>query len=350
MFWEIYNYIAVAALVAQLFLIYLAYRNYRYAIKKSARTHDEFAPLTLLTVPCKGIDNEFEKNITSLFKLDYDNYILHFVLEDTDDEAYSKLSELRDKLALQTKALNVSILIAGYADGCSQKIHNLLCSYKNVPDDVEILAFADSDACLQPNWLGNLVHPLRRDKQGASTGYRWFIPQKNNLASLALSAINAKVAQLLGNTSFNQAWGGSMAIRKEVFERTSLDKLWQGAISDDLCLSYAVKKSGLKIVFVPGCMVASYENTTWPGLLEFARRQFLITRVTIPGTWWFGFISTIYALSGIWAGSAIAILASWSSQQNIGLYIAVPVFFFAGQFFRAVLRQKMIRKLFQEML
>lgn len=251
---------------------------------------------------------------------------------------------LRYQVLLQ-RYINIIAIFAGYADSCSQKIHNLLYSYKNVPDDVEILAFADSDACLGPSWLSHLVHPLRREKHGASTGYRWFIPSRNNLASLALSAINAKVAQLLGDTRFNQVWGGSMAIRKDVFERTSLDKLWQNAISDDLCLSGAVKKNGLKIMFAPGCMIASYENTTWAGLFEFTRRQFLITRVTLPGTWWFGFISSLYALSGLWAGAAIAISASVSSQRYIGLYIAVPTLFFIGQLFRAILRQKMIRKL-----
>jgi hypothetical protein len=39
------------------------------------------------------------------------------------------------------------------------------------------------------------------------------------------STINAEVAELLGNTRFNLAWGGSTAIRVEVFRQLGLDKV-----------------------------------------------------------------------------------------------------------------------------
>jgi len=72
--------------------------------------------------------------------------------------------------------------------------------------------------------------------------------------------LNAKIAQQLGNTRFNQAWGGSMAIRVDVFRKVGLDKIWPKVLSDDLSLTYAVKKAGMKLAFVPTCLVASYEE------------------------------------------------------------------------------------------
>ena len=72
------------------------------------------------------------------------------------------------------------------------------------------------------------------------SGYRWFIPMENNSATLALSVINAKIAQLLGVTRFNQAWGGSMAVRVDVFKRLGMDKIWQK--SKDIIKHY--KKCG----------------------------------------------------------------------------------------------------------
>ena len=232
-------------------------------------------------------------------------------------------------------------MIAGIAAGCSQKIHNLLHSCRNVPEGTEIFAFADADAYVTENWLKHLVHPLRQKKYGATTGYRWFIPPKNNFASLALSALNAKVAQLLGNSPFNQAWGGSMAIRTETFRQIGLDKAWQNAISDDLCLSHMVKKAKMKVVFVPTCLVASYESTTWPKLFEFARRQFLITRISTPATWWFGISSSAFSLLGSWGALAVAIVAAATAKQPLMLYAAVPITFFACQTMRAIIRQKM---------
>jgi len=347
-FWEAYNYVAVVAIVTQALFLLQMCRNYRYALKKAVLKHSGYQPAALLTVPCKGIDSAFEKNISSFFALDYDNYFLNFVVEDIDDPAYEKLCRLKEELAAGSQARSVEVLVAGYAAGCSQKIHNLLCSCLQAGDDIEVFAFADSDACVKPGWLSHLVFPLHRAKQGAATGYRWFVPQKNNLASLALSAINAKIAQLLGDTRFNQAWGGSMAIRKETFYETGLDKIWPTAISDDLSLSYAVKKAGKKVIFVPGCLVASYEQMNWRQLAEFARRQFLITRVTTPGAWWFGLFSSVYSLAGLWAGAAVALYAASAGKEDLGLYTAVPIVFFVGQICRSILRQKMIVKLLAE--
>ena len=236
-------------------------------------------------------------------------------------------------------------MTAGIADGCSQKIHNMLHSCRNAPEGTEIFAFADADAYVTQTWLRSLVHPLRQKKHGATTGYRWFIPPTSNLASLALSSLNAKVAQLLGNSHFNQAWGGSMAIRSETFWQIGLDRAWQNAISDDLCLSYMVKKAKMKVIFVPACLVASYESTTWPKLFEFARRQFLITRISTPGTWWFGLFSSTFSLFGSWGALIIAIIAAASAKPELMLYAAVPITFFTSQTIRAIIRQKMIVRL-----
>jgi ceramide glucosyltransferase len=345
MFWNIYNVLAGLLIATQVLFIFQMFQNYRYALKKSSKKRQSYEPVTLLTVPCKGIDKAFEKNIASLYQLDYDNYYLHFVVEDSDDPAYEQLNLLKEKFGSDCKALDVQIRVAGLADSSSQKIHNLLHSCANAPDDTEVFAFADSDACLDADWLRHLVHPLRKKRHGASTGYRWFVPSEKNLATLVLSAINGKIAQMLGNTGFNQAWGGSMAIRVETFRELGLGEFWRNAVSDDLCLSSTVKKAGLKIIFVPACLVASYEHTTWPKLFEFARRQFLITRVSMPGVWVFAVFCIVYSLAGLWGGAAVAVCGAVSRQPYALYYAAVPVVFFVGQLIRSVLRQKMIVKL-----
>jgi ceramide glucosyltransferase len=343
-----YFYIAIALILSQLIFLIQTVNNYRYALTKYKRKRLSYRPRTVLIVPCKGLDSNFQQNITSLFNQDYENYLLWFVIADKEDPAYAPLCELKNRFSQSSKAKDIQILVAGHTKSCSQKIHNLLHCYQRIGSDIEVLAFADSDICVRRDWLSHIVYPLRKTKNGAASGYRWFVPQKNNLASLALSAVNAKIAQLLGNTIFNQAWGGSMAIRVDTFKEVGLDKIWPKALSDDLSLSYAVKKAGKKIVFVPACLVASFESTTWGELFEFGRRQFLITRISTPGTWWFGLLSSLYSILGLWGGAAIAIYASIKfSIFNFQflIFIAVPILFFAAQFIRAILRQKMAHKL-----
>jgi ceramide glucosyltransferase len=346
--WTILLIIAIVAIATQAFFIFFMRQNFRYALKKAKRKEHYFLPQVLLTVPCKGLDNSFEKNIASFYHLDYPAYDLNFVVESEQDPAYEQLCKIKEKLASTSNAKNVNILIAGLANTSSQKIHNLLCSTANATDSIEVFAFADSDACLKPDWLKHLVHPLRQQKIGASTGYRWFVPDRSNAATLALTVLNGKVAQLMGNTGFNQAWGGSMAIRVEDFKNLGVGTAWQTAVSDDLCLSYVVKKAGMKIVFCPGCLVPSYEHTTWPKLFEFARRQFLITRVSLPGVWLFGLFCSLYAIAGLWLGLAVAIAAAVTKQPYLPTFIAVPAIFLIGQIVRSILRQKMIANLLPE--
>ena len=338
--------IAIAAILIQALFIFQIFQHYRYVLVKFARKRTSYRPKVALIIPCKGIDTAFDKNISSFYQLDYDDYEMIFVTESTEDAAYNSLLGLKSRFEKSTKAFSIRVLVAGVAAQGSQKLHNLLYACRSIGKDVEVFAFADSDACVRSDWLSCLVYPLRKEKQGVSSGYRWYIPLKNNLATLALSAMNAKVAQLLGPTIFNQAWGGSMAVRVDLFKRLGIAEIWRSAISDDLTLSREVKKAKLKVVFVPGCLVASFEQTNWQNLFEFARRQFIITRVTTPGTWWFGLFSSVFSVFGLWG---FAILAFFSCQKQINewhIFLAAAIVFFAGQMTRAFLRQRMIFRIF----
>jgi len=343
-----YYHIAWLAIAANLFFLLQAWNSHRFNLFKFGKQRLGNLFRTALIVPCKGIDENFDKNIASFYNQNQDDYLLWFVVEDQSDPAYARLCKLKDDLAADSLASEVRILTAGHSTSCSQKIHNLLHCYRNIPDDVEAIAFADSDACVRKTWLRHIVWPLRQDRYGAASGYRWYVPQRNNLATLALSSMNAKVAQLLGNTPFNQAWGGSMAITVETFRKIGLEEIWSTALSDDLSLSYAVKKAGMKVAYVPACLVASHESTTWLELIEFARRQFLITRIAKPLTWLFGLVSSLFSALALWAGAALAAYASSINAEHILLYAAVPLTSLICQIARAVLRQRMIARMLEE--
>ncbi|HNS19239.1 MAG TPA: glycosyltransferase [Sedimentisphaerales bacterium] len=333
-------YIGWAVIVAQWVFVYGAVRNYRYVRLKSTERKETARPSRVaLIIPCKGLDTRFHSNIRSFFEQDYDNYRLFFVVEAESDPAFRELNALRERFGRDSRALDIQILVAGRCRASSQKIFNLLYGYQHVPDDTETLAFADSDVCVQRDWLRRLVRPLRRPKCGVATGYRWFVPLRNNLATLALSAINGAVAQSLGNTPFNQAWGGSMAMRLADFQRLGIPEIWSNTLSDDLSLSQAVKRAGMKVHFVPECLVASFESMTWSRVLEFGRRQFLITRVYAPCTWWLGLLSSLGSVVGLWGTAAVAIHAVVTRADHALLVVAIACLFLAGQLARVVLRQ-----------
>ena len=339
------EYVLFAAVIAQVLFTIQVLCNYRNVVKKSGRDRVKFRPRCVLTIPCKGLDEAFDKNIESFFRQAYQDYHLFFVVEDKSDPAYDRLLSLIALYEPVSQACSVDVLIAGPTVSCSQKLHNLLFAYRRIPKETEVLAFADSDACAGPDWLAHIVHPLRKDKNGASSGYRYFIPPKNNLASIALSSLNAKVCQLLGNTRFNLAWGGSMAITVKNFREFALERIWQKALSDDLSLSRAVRRHHRKIVFVPACMIASFQKSTWIELWEFSRRQFIITRIYSPLMWLFGLLNTALGVLTLWGSLAVAIWAHQDGWPYTWAYSVPPVVFWGLQIYRAILRQKIISTL-----
>ncbi|MFA5554338.1 MAG: glycosyltransferase family 2 protein [Phycisphaerae bacterium] len=343
-----YYYLGAIIILLQFLSVILVYRNHLYALSKYWRDRSWHQPKAALIVPCKGLDINFERNIGSLFSQQYENYFLWFVVESENDPAYKILTALKEKLSPLSHAKDIRIWVSGKGTACSQKIHNLLYCYERVPEDVEVLAFADSDINVKPDWLSHLVYPLRLEKNGVSSGYRWFVPTKVNLPTLGLSAGNAKVAQLLGNSIFNQAWGGSMAVRVKTFRELGIDKIWPKALSDDLSLSVTVKKAGLQVAFVPACLVASYESVNWAQAFEFVRRQFLITKVFSFGTWLFSICAMTGSVLAAWGSVGLAIYAGVSKMQNLWFYILIPILIFLSQLIRAVLRQATVFKLLKE--
>ena len=109
-----YYYIALVAIVSQVFFSFHVYKNYRYALNKYKRDRCWYRPRTVLIVPCKGRDMAFQKNITSFFQQDYDNYLLWFVVADEADPAYSHLCNLKNQLTQTSKAKDIQIFIAGH--------------------------------------------------------------------------------------------------------------------------------------------------------------------------------------------------------------------------------------------
>ena len=339
---EVFFYIVVCFIAGQFLFTWQVFNNLRYALNKYRRPRSSYRPDAVIIIPCKGLDTSFEENIASFFNQDYRPYRVWFVVEKTADPAYPVLRQMIERLKPASTALEVRVFVAGRAVGCSQKLHNILHCLGQVPSWTKALVFADSDACADADWLAHIVYPLHKEAIGAAGGYRWFVPQRKNLATLALSSVNAAVAQLLGNTRFNHAWGGSMAILVDIFKKLNIESVWSRAVCDDLTLSAAVRKAGLKMAYVPACMVASYETTSWPQLFEFVRRQFVITRIYAPRTWFFGLACVFFSVAGLWTTVAAAIYSG-----TIFFTVAAVVIFLA-QFTRAALRQVMAVKLLEK--
>ncbi|MGI8467783.1 MAG: glycosyltransferase family 2 protein [Pyrinomonadaceae bacterium] len=167
--------------------------------------------------------------------------------------------------------------------------------------------------------------PLPNENVGAATGYRWFISKNFSFASEMRGAWNASIASALGaNLKSNFCWGGSMAMRRETFEKLEMREKLKGVLSDDFTVTRALKKVGLSIYFVPQALTASVENCSLKELFEFTTRQMKITRVYAPHLWKHAFLgSFLFNLVFVWG---ILILISGSTNSILFWFSTVALF------------------------
>jgi cellulose synthase/poly-beta-1,6-N-acetylglucosamine synthase-like glycosyltransferase len=252
-----------------------------YVRRETSRPLPDFQPFVSVIAPGRGLEPGLIDNLRPLVAQDYPRYEVLFVFDALDDPAIKIVDELRT-----TAAVPARTVIAGPATDSGQKVHNLRVAVNEIDPESEVLVFVDSDARPTKNWLKQLVAPLADETLGASTGYRWFIPERGGIASRLRSVWNASVASALGSdTAKNFCWGGSTAIRFATFTKLDVSNRWRGTVSDDFTITRVLKEARLPIHFTPNCLVASVGDCDFRELLEFTTRQIKITRVYASHLW-----------------------------------------------------------------
>lgn len=276
-------FITVAVLISQSlsFRRMLSYVRYELSVRRP-----QYKPKTAVILPCKGIDPGFAENVAKLLEQDYFNkgdacFEVIFAVASKQDEAYPIL----EKLSAHSSTVRVKLVVAGINPSRAQKLNNQLAALEQVSEDVEVYAFVDSDMIARPDFLTSLIAPLQEPNIGATTGYRFYIPYKGDGASVIRSLWNRMSAWELVHPHCCFAWGGAMAIRKEIFHQAKIAEHWSQAADDDLSLTTAVKALGLRVHFVPQCLVASHGDANWAEVIEWTNRQLILTKIYYPKLW-----------------------------------------------------------------
>jgi cellulose synthase/poly-beta-1,6-N-acetylglucosamine synthase-like glycosyltransferase len=275
-----------------------------YVARRLAGQPRDLPPATVI-VPVKGYDEGLRENLGALAALDYPDYELIVAAHSAAD------------IPLGVLPARVKVVLAhGMDTGSSEKIQNLMAAVRAARKRSRVLAFADSDGRVSRGWLRALVAPLEEPGVGASTGYRWFLPDPPDFWSLMRGVWDAVAAGTLGPGDNRFAWGGAMAIRKEVFFEARVPEFWQGALTDDYTLSRAVHAAGLGIAYAPGALTPCLDHITGGRFFGWIRRQMAITRIYAPRLWWPGLIAHIFYCGGMAASIVASIrgnrLAEWA--------------------------------------
>ncbi len=191
-------------------------------------------PRVAVIIPVAGVYPGLKENLRSRLTQDYPQYQVIFATRSEDDPATGVIK------ALLPDFPQARLVVTGPASGCGQKNHNLLVGLKAVEPEVEILVFGDANQGAPSHWLQALVQPLVLGGAVVSTSFHHIIPQDNCLATLGRSFVVFMIYLGKSISSWDQPWGGSTAIRREVFQGLEVGQLWSRTVVDDV---YAGQKA-----------------------------------------------------------------------------------------------------------
>ena len=124
------------------------------------------------------------------------------------------------------------------------------------------------------------------------------------MANALVYSMNCDVVSLLTRSSHYLIWGGSWAIRRDVFDAIGLRDAWKGTLSDDLVASRLMRQSRLQVRFEPACVVSSPLNESFGQAMSFIRRQYLVARLYTFDWWLFSLLAATFS-NVIWWGNLV---------------------------------------------
>ncbi len=309
------------------FVLFAAiYRRVVYPRRARQRYDPDFLPRCTVIVPCKGMPHRARRNLSALLSQEYPSYEVVFAVESERDPA---VPLIRSLVAEKERA---SLVVAGLASTCAQKIHNLLAAIEQI-EAPQVLVFADSDVTPTPSWLRQLVLPLSDPKVSITTGYRWLTLRNGSFSQWAHSYTNMFTYAVFASTSYWTGvglWGGAMAIREVDFRALGVAGQWRESVVDDLSLSRLAMRRNLKSVLVPVCVSPSEEVlNSLADLADWVARQLLYAKAYHPAFWLFGLSLTLMVVA-IYLLLPVSILGviltgdvSWAWGAGAALIFAV---------------------------
>jgi len=257
--------------------------------------HGEVKSNAVLLMALTGSAPQLEKLIAQLNVQIIKPVKLLVGVESSDDPAYKRLLEV-----VHLANFPIEIALAGFATQSSQKCHNLIAAAKLIGDKNEHIVMLDGDIMPPQWWLAALLKPLETDQFDIVSGYRWQQAQTSNIAAALITCLDRYTALLPRPIAASILWGGSLAMRREIFDAILKSKLLETTLSDDLSIASFAAVSHYRVLNRRILLVPTRAPQGFTAAWRFGVRQYKIIKNYRPGLWWFAFgISSLKVIGWI---------------------------------------------------
>lgn len=268
---------AAAAGMLMFLAVALFVRQYRWSSRFSATCNSRLPPLSDDDLPkaavilsLRGADLSLRKCLEGLLQQNYPNYEVRIVLDSDEDPSAAIVSAALEKNWLIPVTVKV---LRERLPTCSLKSSALLQTVRELDDSIAAIAIVDSDVVPHREWLRDLMSPLHDSAVGAANGLRWFAPLAPRAGDIVRKFWG--IAAAIQMHKFRIPWGGSLAIRRDVFRNPRMIERWRHHATEDASLHDALRSMKLRGALVPAATMINCESSDLVGSFRFIRRQLL---------------------------------------------------------------------------
>jgi ceramide glucosyltransferase len=269
--------------------------------RAAAQDSLELLPVTVLKPLC-GSEPGLYENLRTFCHQDYPKFQIIFGVLEPADPAIG----VARRLLAEFPDLQIDIVVNTRQHGSNRKVSNLVNMMTHAR--YGILAIADSDTSVRPDYLRNVTTPLLDPQAGLVTCIYRGIPTNCVWSRLGAMYVNewympsVLLAWMFGHQSYVS--GQTMCIRRETLQAIGGLLAVANHLADDYCLGELVRGQGLRTVTSSYLLEAEHHEPDLPLLIGHELRWMSTLRVLRP--WSFRFIFLTFSLPLALLGFALA--------------------------------------------
>jgi ceramide glucosyltransferase len=242
-----------AAIGACLYQAAVAWAALRFHFEKADGA--EFTPPVSLLKPLRGIEPNLYASLRTFFEQDYPGFEIVFGLTDPKDPASWTIAQLRREFPeVPVKLVVVSQSSAALPAGANPpatnpKMNKLQRMVEQASFD--LLVWSDADIRVEPDYLRNVVRPLRDQRVGLVTCLYRGVPRGTLISRLEALGMSAEFAGQVLLAGWLQGvrfgLGATIATRKQQIAEIGGLAPWADYLADDYILGNRIAAAGYSV-------------------------------------------------------------------------------------------------------
>jgi ceramide glucosyltransferase len=308
--------LAIAASYAVVALVAVLVWNLRRVTKHSL----PLPPVTILKPLC-GAEPGLYHNLRSFCQQDYPEFQIVFGVRDLADPALSVV----ERLVAEFPLISIDVVVNPEQHGSNRKVSSLINMLARARHDV--LAMADSDVLVEPDYLATVTAPLMDRNVGLVTCIYRDVPTQRIWSRLGAMYINewympsVLVAWLFGHRAY--ASGQTLCLRRDTLLLIGGLGATANHLADDYQLGELVRGCGRRIVLSPYVLKAEHHEPDAGSLVRHELRWMRTIRMLRPRS--FCFIFFTFSLPLAILGVALSAANRPVATAAWGLFVATLI-------------------------